>query len=63
MRDGRDDVATELLPLLEAFGNGFPKPSFSHFTLLVVSLWPLLIITGGPVSLVRMWAESQLTQH
>jgi hypothetical protein len=62
MRGGRDDVATELLPLLDAFGNGLTKSNFRPFPPLTVSLWCLPIVTGGPVSLVRIWAESQLTQ-
>lgn len=53
----------ELLTLLDTFRNVFTEPSFRHFTLLMLSLWALPVVTGGPVSLVRMWAESRLTQH
>jgi hypothetical protein len=48
----------ELLPPLEALRNGFTKPSFRYFTMLVFSACVLPIVTSGPLSLVRMQEES-----
>ena len=49
----------ELVLLLEAFCNRFTEPSFRHFTRLVLSPCVLPIVTGSPISLARMEAESQ----
>jgi len=51
------------LTFFEAFRNVFTAPSFQHFTVLMISLWALPVVTGGPVSLARIWLESRLSRH
>lgn len=51
------------LTFFEAFRNVFTAPSFQHFTVLMISLWALPLVTGGPVSLARIWSESRLSRH
>ena len=36
---------------MENFRNVFTVPSFCHFTPLMLSVWALTVVTGGPVSL------------
>jgi hypothetical protein len=51
------------LTFFEAFRNVFTAPSFQHFTVLMISRWSLPLVTGGPVSLARIWSESHLSRH
>jgi len=49
--------------LFESFIPLFTAPSFLHFQTLMVSLWALPLLTGGRMSLVRIWAVSGVSQH
>jgi len=49
--------------LFESFRSVFTAPSLIHFQVLMVSLWALPLITGGRVSLARIWLASQTTRH
>jgi hypothetical protein len=49
--------------LFESFRSVFTAPSFIHFQVLMVSLWALPLITGGPVSLARIWLASRSSHH
>ncbi|MBV9481701.1 MAG: transposase [Acidobacteria bacterium] len=49
--------------LFDSFIPVFTAPSFLHFQTLMVSLWCLPLLTGGRMSLVRVWAVSGVSQH
>ena len=49
--------------LFESFDQVFTAPSFLHFQALILSLWALPLITGGPMSLARIWLASRTAQH
>jgi len=49
--------------LFESFEHVFTAPSFLHFQALILSLWALPLITGGPMSLARIWLASRTAQH
>lgn len=53
----------QFIMLFEAFSQVFTAPSFRHFQALVLSLWALPLITGGPMSLARIWLASRTSQH
>ena len=49
--------------LFDSFIPVFTAPSFLHFQTLMISLWCLPLLTGGRMSLVRIWAVSGVSQH
>ena len=49
--------------LFEAFRTVFTAPSFFHFQALMISLWALPLITGGQVSVARIWLASRTSAH
>jgi len=53
----------EILSLLEPMRKSFSSPSFLHFQALIACLWSLPPITGGNLSLVRIWAQTRTSLH
>jgi len=53
----------QFITLFESFSPVFTAPSFLHFQTLMVSLWALPLLTGGRMSLARIWAASGVSQH
>jgi hypothetical protein len=49
--------------LFESFSHVFTSPSFLHFQALMVSLWALPHVTGGQMSLARIWLAAGLSAH
>jgi hypothetical protein len=49
--------------LFDSFSSVFTAPSFLHFQVLVMSLWALPLITGGRISLARIWLAAGVSQH
>jgi hypothetical protein len=49
--------------LFDRFRSVFTAPSFLHFQVLVISLWALPLLTGGQMSLARIWLASGVSQH
>lgn len=49
--------------LFDSFSSVFTSPSFLHFQVLVVSLWALPLLTGGRMSLARIWLAAGVSQH
>lgn len=49
--------------LFESFSQVFTAPSFLHFQALILSLWALPLITGGQMSLARIWLATRTSQH
>jgi hypothetical protein len=49
--------------LFENFSSVFTTPSFLHFQTLMISLWSLPQITGGQVSLARIWLVAGISTH
>ena len=54
---------SEFNMLFESFRNVFTSPSFLHFQALMISLWSLPQITGGGMSLARIWLAAGLSSH
>jgi len=53
----------EFTTLFEPFSSVFTAPSFLHFQALIMSLWSLPLVTGGHVSLSRIWLQSRTSKH
>lgn len=49
--------------LFESFSHLFTSPSFLHFQALMISLWSLPQVTGGGMSLARLWLAAGLSTH
>jgi len=49
--------------LFESFIPVFTAPSFLHFQALMMSLWCLPLLTGGRMSLARIWMACGTSQH
>jgi len=49
--------------LFDSFSSVFTSPSFLHFQALVISLWALPLLTGGRMSLARIWLAGGVSQH
>ncbi|MCA1617066.1 MAG: transposase [Acidobacteria bacterium] len=54
---------SEFNMLFESFSNVFTSPSFLHFQALMISLWALPQVTGGQMSLARIWLAAGLSTH
>ena len=54
---------SEFNMLFERFSNVFTSSSFVHFQTLMISLWSLPQITGGGMSLARIWLAAGLSSH
>lgn len=53
----------EFSTLFDNFRCVLTAPSFVHFQAIIVSLWALPTITGGPVSIARIWLRTKTTTH
>lgn len=49
--------------LFDSFSHVFTSPSFLHFQALMTSLWSLPQVTGGQMSLARIWLAAGLSTH
>jgi hypothetical protein len=49
--------------LFETFGSVFTAPRFVHFQALILSLWSLPMVTGGQLSLSRIWLKIRTADH
>ena len=54
---------SEFNMLFESFSHVFTAPSFLHFQALMISLWSLPQVTGGQMSLARIWLAAGLSSH
>ena len=54
---------SQFITLFDSFRPVFTAPSFLHFQRLMVSLWALPLLTGGRLSLARIWLASGVSQH
>jgi hypothetical protein len=53
----------EFNTLFETFRVVFTAPSYLHFQAIIMSLWALPTITGGTVSIARIWLRTKTTAH
>ena len=49
--------------LFDSFSPVFTAPSFLHFQTLVLSLWALPLLTGGRMSVARIWLAAGVSEH